>query len=90
MPDNQHAVTIKAKVIQHTGGSGSFATLDIQMGSAVHWAVDSSTADEEGRSPRLTIFLDNMLVIKEIMAVGNAIIQDQPTEKDTQYRNNLA
>jgi hypothetical protein len=90
MPDNQHAVTIKAKVIHHKGGSGSFATLDIQMGSAVHWAVDSSTADEEGRSPRLTIFLDNMLVIKEIMAVGNAIIQDQPTEKDTQYRNNLA
>ena len=80
MPDNQHAVTIKAKVIQHKGGSGSFATLDIQMGSAVHWAVDSSTADEEGRSPRLTIFLDNMQVIKEIMAVGNAIIQDQPND----------
>jgi hypothetical protein len=80
MPDKQHAVTINAKVIHHTGGSGSFATLDIQMGSAVHWAVDSSTTDEEGRSPRLTIFLDNMLVIKEIMAVANAIIQEQSNE----------
>jgi len=80
MPDKQHAVTIKAKVIKHQRGSGSFATLDIQMGSAVHWAVDSSTADEEGRSPRLTIFLDNMQVIKEIMAVGNAIIQNQSNE----------
>jgi hypothetical protein len=80
MPDNEHAVSIKAKVIKDKHGSGSFATLHIQMGSAVHWAVDSSTADEEGRSPRLTIFLDNMLVIKEIMAVGNAIIQNQPND----------
>ena len=80
MPDNQHAVTIKAKVIQDKHGSGSFATLNIQMGSAVHWAVDSSYVDSDGRSPRLTIFLDNMQVIKEIMAVGNAIIQNQPNE----------
>lgn len=80
MPDKQHEVSINAKVIHHNGGSGSFATLNIQLGSAVHWAVDSSTTDEEGRSPRLTIFLDNMLVIKEIMAVANAIIQEQSNE----------
>ena len=80
MPDNEHAVSIKAKILQLKSGSGSFATLDIQMGSAVHWAVDSSFVDSDGRSPRLVIFLDNMQVIKEIMAVGNAIIQDQPNE----------
>jgi hypothetical protein len=80
MPENEHAVAINARVIQDKHGSGSFATLNIQMGSAVHWAVDSSVGDGEGRSPRLVIFLDNMQVIKEIMAVGNAIIQDLPNE----------
>jgi len=80
MPERKHSVEIKARVIQDKHGSGSFATLNIQMGSAVHWAVDSSVGDGEGRSPRLVIFLDNMLVIKEIMAVGNAIIQDLPNE----------
>jgi hypothetical protein len=80
MPENEHAVAIRARVIQDKHGSGSFATLNIQMGSAVHWAVDSSVGDGEGRSPRLVIFLDNMQVIKEIMAVGNAIIQDLPNE----------
>jgi hypothetical protein len=80
MPENEHAVAIRAKIIPLKRSSGSFATLNIQMGSAVHWAVDSSTAEEGGRSPRLTIFLDNMQVIKEIMAVGNAIIQDQPND----------
>ena len=80
MPENEHAVAIRAKIIPLKRSSGSFATLNIQMGSAVHWAVDSSVGDGEGRSPRLVIFLDNMLVIKEIMAVGNAIIQNQPNE----------
>ena len=80
MPENEHAVSISAKILQLKESNGSFATLNIQMGSAVHWAVDSSVGDGEGRSPRLVIFLDNMLVIKEIMAVGNAIIQNQPNE----------
>jgi hypothetical protein len=80
MLDNEHSVAINSKVIKDKHGSGSFATLNIQMGSAVHWAVDSSVGDGEGRSPRLVIFLDNMQVIKEIMAVGNAIIQDLPNE----------
>tara|TARA_R110000824_G_scaffold337075_1_gene523557 strand:- start:31 stop:273 length:243 start_codon:yes stop_codon:yes gene_type:complete len=80
MLDNEHSVAINSKVIKDKHGSGSFATLNIQMGSAVHWAVDSSFVDSDGRSPRLTIFLDNILVVKEIMAVANAIIQDQPNE----------
>ena len=80
MPSAEHSVEIKARVLKNKNGSGSFATLNIHMGSAVHWAVDSSFVDSDGRSPRLVIFLDNMQVIKEIMAVGNAIIQDQPDE----------
>ena len=88
MPENEHSVAINSKVIKDTHGSGSFATLNIQMGSAVHWAVDSSVGDGEGRSPRLVIFLDNMQVIKEIMAVGNAIIQDLPNESAKGYKEN--
>jgi hypothetical protein len=88
MPENEHAVAIRARVIQDKHGSGSFATLNIQMGSAVHWAVDSSVGDGEGRSPRLVIFLDNMQVIKEIMAVGNAIIQDLPNESAKGWKEN--
>ena len=88
MPENEHAVAIRARVIQDKHGSGSFATLNIQMGSAVHWAVDSSVGDGEGRSPRLVIFLDNMQGIKEIMAVGNAIIQDLPNESAKGYKEN--
>ena len=80
MPDNKHSVKINARVLKNKHGSGGFATLNIHMGSAVHWAMDSSFVDPDGRSPRLVIFLDNMQVIKEIMAVGNAIIQDQPNE----------
>ena len=78
MPERKHSVEIKAKVIPHKHGSGSFTTLTIEMGTEIHWTLDNSHAYEEGRSAKLTLFLDNILVVKEIMGVANAIIQDQP------------
>jgi len=72
MFDTTNSVSISSKSVPLTRPlHGTFSTLEVNMGSSVHWSIDSSS---EGGS-RLVIYLDNEQVVQEIMAVANALIQ---------------
>ena len=72
MFDTTNSVSISSKTVPPTRPLyGTFTTLEVNMGSSVHWSIDSSA---DGGS-RLVMYLDNEEVVKEIMAVANALIQ---------------